>query len=117
MQNFLIIVHCCACVFLVLVVLLQAGRGAGFAIFGGGGDTLFASKGGSSALKKATIVLASTFAMTSLMLTLLSSRPGLQSVVGKKLNLPVLQQQPAPPGGKTSSPNTPKTPSSALPQE
>ncbi len=117
MQTFLYVVHCCACVLLVLVVLLQAGRGAGFAIFGGGGDTLFASKGGSTALKKATIVLASTFAVTSLMLTLLSSRPGLQSVVGKKLNLPIQQQQPAPSGGEKASPNTPETPSPALPKE
>ena len=90
------VLHCSACLLLILMVLLQAGRGAGFAVFGGGGDTLFASPGGSTALKKATVVLATTFALTSLMLTLISSRPGLQSVTGKALSLPVTPPQNAP---------------------
>ena len=89
------IIHASACVLLILMVLLQAGRGAGFAIFGGGGDTLFASPGGSSALKKATMVLGTTFAVTSLMLTLISSRPGLSSVTGKALAIPIPSAAPA----------------------
>ncbi|MFH2205017.1 MAG: preprotein translocase subunit SecG [Elusimicrobiota bacterium] len=100
MHNFLLIIHMAACLLLILLVLLQAGRGAGFAIFGGGGDTLFASPGGSSALKKATVVLATTFAVTSLMLTLISSRPGLQSVTGKVLKIPV-------PAGQQTAPAQP----------
>lgn len=110
MHAFLLTVHVLACLFLVFVVLLQAGRGAGFAVFGGGGDSLFASKSGSTALKKATVICASTFAVTSLMLTLLASRPGMQSVVGRPLALPApppQQQQPAPAGAAPEAPNTP----------
>jgi len=93
MHNVLIGIHISACLFLILMVLLQAGRGAGFALFGGGGDTLFASPGGSGALKKATMIFATTFAITSLMLTLISSRPGLSSVTGKALSIPAPQGQ------------------------
>ena len=98
-------IHASACVLLILMVLLQAGRGAGFAIFGGGGDTLFASPGGSNALKKATVVLASTFAMTSLMLTLISSRPGLSSVTGKALSIPTTPAPAAPAANKAPAPS------------
>ncbi len=98
------IIHASACLLLILMVLLQAGRGAGFAIFGGGGDTLFASPGGSSALKKATVVLATTFAVTSLMLTLIASRPGLSSVTGKALAIPM-----APPAAETTPAPKPTT--------
>ena len=106
METVLTAVHVVACLFLILVVLLQAGRGAGFAVFGGGGDALFASKGGSSALRKATMMAASTFAITSLMLTLLSSRPGLKSVTGKVLDLP----QPQAPATPAPVPQTPAEP-------
>ena len=91
--------HVAACLFLILVVLLQAGRGAGLAVFGGGGDAVFASPSGSSFLKQATTVIAATFAVTSLMLTLLSSRAGMRSVTGRTIELPrpAAPAQPAPP--------------------
>jgi preprotein translocase subunit SecG len=97
-------IHVIACILLILFVLLQAGRGAGFAVFGGGGDALFASKGGSSVLKKATMMLAGTFAVTSLFLTLIASRPGMQSVTGKSLALPQAPAQPAPSGTPAATP-------------
>lgn len=95
MYGFLLAVHITACLFLILIVLLQAGKGAGLAVFGGGGGDMFSSQGGSSALRKATAFMASTFAMTSLLLTLLSSRPGMQSVTGQSLDIPIPQSQPA----------------------
>ncbi len=102
-------IHVCACLLLILSVLLQAGRGAGFAVFGGGGDQMFNSPSGSSFLKQATTVLASTFAVTSLMLTLLSSRVGMNSVTQKDLKVPgapAQQSGAAMPPADTSTPAT-----------
>ena len=96
MYNFLMTIHVAACILLIVIVLLQAGRGAGLAIFGGGGDTLFASPTGSSALKKATAIFATTFALTSLMLTLLASRTELRSVT----RTAPIAGRPAPPPGQ-----------------
>ena len=76
-------VHVCSCVLMIVVVLLQTGRGAGLAVFGGGGDSLINTPSGSDFMKKFTAVLAGTFAFTSLFLTLLSSRAGLSSVTSR----------------------------------
>ena len=50
------IIHVIVCLALILIVLLQTGKGAGMgATFGGGGSqTLFGSSGGSTFLSKAT---------------------------------------------------------------
>ena len=93
MYSVLLTIHIIACLMLIFVVLLQAGRGAGLAVFGSSGDTVFASPSGSSFLKQFTAILAGTFAVTSLMLTLLSSRVGLHSVTGRQLSIPAPLQQ------------------------
>jgi len=110
MYAFLMTIHIAACLLLILVVLLQAGRGAGFAVFGGGGDQMFASPSGSSFLKQATTVLAGTFAVTSLMLTLPLSRVGMNSVTQKNLKVPVA---PAEQTGAAMPPAVPSTPAKA----
>lgn len=112
MHAFLMTIHVSACLLLILVVLLQAGRGAGFAVFGGGGDQMFASPSGSSFLKQATTALACTFAVTSLMLTLLSSRIGMNSVTQKDLKVPVA---PAQQTGAAMPPAAPSAPASPAP--
>ncbi|TBR21789.1 preprotein translocase subunit SecG [bacterium] len=83
MYYVLMTVHITACLMMILVVLLQAGRGAGFNVFGGGGDSLFATPSGSSFMKKLTGWLAGTFAVTSLLLTLLQGRAGFNSVTSR----------------------------------
>ncbi len=70
-------IHVLICVALVIVVLLQSGKGAGLAsVFGtggggGGGDSLFGSKGFGGVLAKATGVLAVAFMVSSITLSLL----------------------------------------------
>jgi len=80
---FLKVVHVAACLLMIIVVLLQTGRGAGLSVFGGGGDSLINTPSGSDFMKKFTAVLAGTFAFTSLFLTLLSSRAGMSSVTSR----------------------------------
>lgn len=67
--------HVIVCFILVLVVLLQSGKGADLAgAFGGGGtQTAFGSRGPASFLSKMTTAAAVVFMMTSLGLALIST--------------------------------------------
>ena len=64
------IIHLIACVFLIMVVLLQTGKGAEMgAVFGGGGSsTLFGASGAGNFLTKLTTGTAIVFFFTSLTL-------------------------------------------------
>lgn len=75
---------------------------------------MFASPTGSSALKKATVVLASTFAITSLMLTLLSSRSEMRTVTGKRPAIPSGPLKPT--GGPNAPAPPPRAPAQPAPK-
>ncbi|MBW1777673.1 MAG: preprotein translocase subunit SecG, partial [Deltaproteobacteria bacterium] len=68
MTTLIIILHVFVCVALILIVLLQTGKGADMgAVFGGGSSqTLFGSTGASTFLSKATTIAAVIFMLTSL---------------------------------------------------
>jgi len=73
MVAFLTFIHILNCVGLMIVVLLQAGTGAGMAgVFGASsaGSQIFGGRGASSFLGKATAVMAVLFMLTSIALTL-----------------------------------------------
>jgi preprotein translocase subunit SecG len=75
MQTIVTIIHVLACIFLVLVVLLQTGKGADMgAVFGGSSSTVFGSTGAGNFLTRLTTASAIIFMLTSLGLTYLSSR-------------------------------------------
>jgi len=76
--TFFMIVHVIVCVALILVVLLQSGRGGGLAgAFGGGGtQTFFGGRGAATFLSKATAWLAIGFMVMSILLAVLSSHAG-----------------------------------------
>ena len=65
--------HVIVCIFLVAVVLLQRGRGAqvGAVFGGGGGGTMFGSRGAGNFLTKLTTGAAIVFMLTSLSLSYL----------------------------------------------
>src|SRR5215470_1501069 len=68
-------IHVLACLFLIVVVLLQTGKGADMgAVFGGGSQTLFGSSGAGNFLTKLTTGMAAAFMLTSLILTWGASR-------------------------------------------
>jgi preprotein translocase subunit SecG len=83
MYSFLVFVHIIVCVGLILVVLFQAGKGAGLGnLFGGGGgDQLFSAPSGTAFIKKVTTGMAIVFIVTSVSLTLLSSRRSNRSLL------------------------------------
>src|SRR5262245_6166950 len=75
MYGLLLIVHILVCFSLVLVVLLQSGKGGGLAggAFGGTAQTVFGGRGATDFLTRATMVLGGAFFITSLALALMSS--------------------------------------------
>lgn len=87
--------HFIVCIALIAIVLLQAGKGGGMAgIFGGGGsDQIFSAPSGMAFIKKVTVVCAVVFMLTSLTLTLLSSRISMASVMNQIQNIPVASPQ------------------------
>jgi preprotein translocase subunit SecG len=76
MVTLLTVVHITVCLFLILVVLLQAGKGGGMGIaFGGAGSqTVFGSSGAGNFLTRLTSITATIFLLTSLALAHYSSR-------------------------------------------
>ena len=77
MTILLVIVHVIVSLFLILVVLLQQGKGADLAgAFGGGGSqTAFGARGATTLLHKLTTAFFVLFVITSLTLAVLQARP------------------------------------------
>src|SRR5208282_4743048 len=68
------IIHISVCVFLMLVVLLQQGKGGGMgAAFGGGAQQVFGGRGAGNLLTRATAICAAIFMLTSVSLAYFSS--------------------------------------------
>jgi preprotein translocase subunit SecG len=69
------IVHIIVCIGLILVVLLQTGKGAEVgAVFGGSSSTIFGSSGAGNFLSRLTTAMAIVFMMTSLTLGYFAGR-------------------------------------------
>ena len=73
MNTVLTVLHVLVCLFLVVVVLLQRGKGAdlGASLGGGGANTIFGSRGAGNFLTKITTASAIIFMGTSLTLAYL----------------------------------------------
>jgi len=68
----LYVVHVLVCVFLILVVLLQQGKGADLSVFGGGStQTAFGARGATTLLHKLTVVSFLIFILTTVSIAIL----------------------------------------------
>ena len=129
MYIFLLIVHVIVCLVLVMVVLLQAGRGGGFSDMLGGGQpqSLFGTQT-NAFMVKATEVCAVIFIITSLSLGIITTQRGkslmekemLLREVKKNLNLPkqnpnVLPQVPPSVPQAVTEPVVQKTTAASVP--
>lgn len=87
----IVTLHFIVCAALIVIVLLQAGKSGGMAgLFGGGGsDQIFSAPSGMAFIKKVTVACAVIFMVTSLTLTLMSSRMSMQSVINQVSNIPI----------------------------
>lgn len=115
MITFLIIIHVVVSIALIMIILLQTGKGAdmGAAFGGGASQTLFGSSGSSTFLGKATTVAAIVFMVTSLTLAYLSSH-GTTGSIMMKTKAPI-EQKAAPAAPEKSPPSKPETSPSAKP--
>ena len=94
---FVTVVHILVCFALILIVLLQAGKGAEMgAAFGGASQTLFGSAGAMGFLTKLTTIAAVIFMITSLLLTFASSRRASTVVRERPAQTAPVEQQGAP---------------------
>jgi preprotein translocase subunit SecG len=110
LTMFILIVHVVVCIALIMIILLQSGKGAdiGAAFGGGSSQTVFGSSGASTFLSKITIGAAVVFMVTSIFLTYFSGKATLiqeRSIVSEESGAP----SPVPPAG------TPETSGSGAP--
>ena len=107
MSILLILLHVVVSIALIMIVLLQTGKGAdmGAAFGGGGSQTLFGSTGASTFLSKATTAAAIVFMITSLALAYISSHQTPSSVM-TDVKTSTEQTVPAEPGKATNTTTT-----------
>jgi preprotein translocase subunit SecG len=115
MYTLIVILHVIVSIALILVILLQTGKGSDIgAVFGGGSSqTLFGSTGPTSFLSKLTAGAAIVFMLTSLFLAYFSGSTASRSIM--KSGAPV-STMPAPaPAGAPAMPGAPAAPPAGMP--
>ena len=76
LQSILMVIHILSAAFIVVLVLIQRGKGAdaGAGFGAGASGTVFGARGASTALSRATAILAGLFMVTSLTLAYMGTR-------------------------------------------
>ena len=119
------IIHVIVSIGLILVVLLQTGKGAEVgAVFGGSSATIFGSSGAGNFLTKLTSAMAIVFMCTSLALGYFAGRKPSATIFDDRtpVTAPAAPAQPAAPGAQQSAPasepkaTAPSTPQATPPQ-
>lgn len=106
MITLITIVHIIVCFFLIIVVLLQSGKAGDIAAaFGGqGSQAAFGPRGAATALSKATTWSAIIFMVTSITLSVVTSRRSGPSSVLQGLKASQTKSQPAKPAQPPAPP-------------
>ena len=83
MHTAIVILHVICTLFLILVILLQTGKGAamGSGFGAGSSQTMFGSSGAGNFLTKMTTGIATLFMLTSLTLAIISSKEKSRSIM------------------------------------
>ncbi len=97
MSNFMIVLHVVVSIALIIIVLLQMGKGAeaGASFGAGASQTIFGASGGGNFMSKVTAGAAIIFMLTSLSLAYFYGSPSSQSVMPGTVAAPA-QSTPAP---------------------
>ncbi|MCK4621227.1 MAG: preprotein translocase subunit SecG [Desulfuromonadales bacterium] len=97
MSSLLIILHVIVSIALIIIVLLQMGKGAeaGASFGAGASQTIFGASGGGNFMSKVTAGAAIIFMLTSLSLAYFYGSPSSQSVMPSTVAAPA-QSTPAP---------------------
>ncbi len=111
MTTLVTVVHVVTCILLVLVVLLQSGKGAEIsASFSGSSQTVFGSSGGANFFTKFTQGAATLFMITSLTLTIMGSQNKKSLFEGVPAAAPVSVPAPAAPAAVPAPAAAPAAP-------
>ncbi|HEX6898453.1 MAG TPA: preprotein translocase subunit SecG [Thermoanaerobaculia bacterium] len=112
MIYLLYVIHVLVCVFLILVVLLQQGKGADLSVFGGGStQTAFGARGATTLLHKLTVASFIIFILTTVTIAIMQGGPTGTVMTGQsKGSAPATQTAPA-----TPAPAKPAAPAPAAP--
>jgi preprotein translocase subunit SecG len=106
MVTIVVVLHIVICISLIIVILLQQGKGAQIgAVFGGSSQTVFGATGAGNVLTKATWAMAAMFFATSIFLAYASTRRFTGSIFGsgrsgamsRKVAIPVAPAMPSAP--------------------
>ena len=105
----LLVIHVIVAVASILIVLLQAGKGAGIgAAFGGASQTVFGPRGPGNFLSKLTTAAAGIFMITSLVLAIFSSQYiGGSVIMRTPAPKPAAAPATTPSGGEQMAPSAP----------
>jgi len=122
MIIFVTVIHVIVSIGLILVVLLQTGKGAEVgAVFGGSSATIFGSSGAGNFLTKLTSGMAIVFMLTSLALGYFAGRKPSATIFDDRtppVTAPAAPAQPAAPGAQQSTPSSePKATAPSMPPQ
>ena len=107
-------IHILVCVFLILVVLLQQGKGADLSVFGGGStQTAFGARGATTLLHKLTVASFVIFILTTVSIGVFQGKAGNSSVVSGISRAKGKAAVPAP--APVTTPAAPTAPAPAAP--
>jgi len=105
METLLITAHYIICFVLIMMILLQAGKGADIgAVFGGASQTMFGSRGPATFLNKLTVGVAMGFLVTSIALAHVAKSRSDSSVLDRA---PQTEAAPATPAEAPATPEAP----------
>jgi preprotein translocase subunit SecG len=110
MQALILILHILASIAIIILVLMQHGKGAdaGAAFGSGASNTMFGSAGAMSFFMKLTVLFAAIFFATSLTLSYLASHQQRGPIIGDLM--PPAVTEPAPESSQSAPlPSTPTT--------
>ena len=103
-------IHVLVCVFLILVVLLQQGKGADLSVFGGGStQTAFGARGATTLLHKLTVASFVIFIVTTVSIALVKGqRSTVLSSAQKAAAAKTVPAKPAPAAPAPAPSGTPR---------
>jgi preprotein translocase subunit SecG len=113
LYTIILVVHIIVSLFLILIVLLQAGKGGGMgAAFGGGGSgSVFGGRGAGDFLSRLTTVMAAAFMILSIIL----ARYSLEDTLTDAPGLPTVEEPTAPTSDEATVPPKGLAPVAPLP--
>ena len=116
MYILFVMIHVIVCIALILIVLLQTGKGAEMgAAFGGASQTIFGGAGPAPFLTKITTGAAIIFMITSLLLAYMSARPSSSSIMKDVKPIPAAQPRALPAGSAPGSADKNAMPAASVP--